>query len=139
MNRSSSTPALVLNLRPLGENNTSVTLITKTEGIIYATLYGGPKSKMRSLVTLWNSGNIFLYENSEKNQIKISDFDVKNYHTSFSQNLFKQYAASLAAELTIKTKCGGSYEECFSLLTGFLDGLDLVNEEQGRLGLIRFL
>ena len=139
MNRSSSTSAIVLSLRPLGENNSSVTLLTPDAGIVYAVLYGGPKSRLRSLVAQWNSGKIWLYENPEKNQIKISDFEVTNYHASFSQNLFKSYAASLAAELAIKTRCGGSAEYCFKLLSGFLDGMELCDEEQSRLGLLRFL
>ena len=139
MNRSTSTSAIVLSLRPLGENNSSVTLLTPEEGIVYAVLYGGPKSRLRSLVSQWNSGKIWLYENPEKNQIKISDFEVSNYHASFSQNLFKSYAASLAAELVIKTRCGGSASQCHRLLSGFMDGMELCDEEQSRLGLIRFL
>lgn len=139
MNRSFSASAIVLSLKPLGENNSSVTLLTSDRGIIYATLYGGPKSKMRSLVSTWNSGTIYLYENPEKNQIKISDFDVKNYHSTFSQNLYKSFAAALVAEIAIKTKCGGSYENCFTLVSGFFDGMELCNEDQSRVGLIRFL
>lgn len=139
MNRSSSTSAIVLSLRPLGENNSSVTLLTPEDGIIYAVLYGGPKSRLRSLVAQWNSGKVWLYENPEKNQIKISDFEVTNYHASFSQNLYKSYAASLAAELAIKTRCGGSSQQCYRLVSGFLDGMELCDEEQSRLGLLRFL
>lgn len=139
MNRSSSTSALVLNLKPLGENNSSVTLLTPDQGIVYATLYGGPKSKLRSLVAQWHSGKIWLYENPDKKQIKISDMDVANYHSSFGQNLFKMFAASLAAELAIKTRCAGSNEQCFNLISGFFDGMELCDEEQSRLGLLRFL
>ena len=139
MNRSSSTSAIILSLKPLGENNSSVTLLTPDAGIVYAVLYGGPKSRLRSLVAQWNSGKIWLYENPEKNQIKISDFEVLNYHSSFSQNLFKSYAASLAAELAIKTRCAGSAGQCHRLLSGFLDGMELCDEEQSRLGLMRFL
>lgn len=139
MNRSTSSPAIILNLKPMGENNSQVTLLTPSQGIVYSTLYGGPKSKLRSLVSQWNSGNVWLYEVPEKNQIKISDFEVKNYHGTFSENLFKMYAASLAAELAIKTRCGGSNEEAFVLISGFLDGMELCNEEQSRVGLIRFL
>ena len=139
MNRSSQCPAIILSIRPLGENNSSVTLLTPTQGVIYAILYGGPKSKLRSLVAQWNSGNIWLYNNPEKKQIKISDFEVKNYHSTFTESLFKLYAASLAAELAIKTKCGGSNDICFNLISGFLDGMELCNEEQSKLGLIRFL
>ena len=139
MNRSTSTLAIILSLKPLGENNSSVTLLTPEAGIVYAVLYGGPKSRLRSLVAQWNSGKVWLYENPEKNQIKISDFEVLNYHASFSQNLFKSYAASLAAELAIKTRCGGSAEQCHRLLSGFLDGMELCDEEQSRVGLMRFL
>lgn len=139
MNRSTSTSAIVLSLKPLGENNSSVTLLTPESGIVYAVLYGGPKSRLRSLVSQWNSGKVWLYENPEKNQIKISDFEVANYHASFSQNLFKSYAASLAAELAIKTRCAGSTSQCFLLISGFLDGMELCDEQQSRLGLIRFL
>ncbi len=130
---------MVLSLKPAGENNSNVTLLTPDKGIIYATLYGGPKSKLRSLVSLYNAGTIWLYESPEKNQTKISDFDVKNYHPNLSQNLFKIYAASLAAELSIKTHAAGSPQECFKYVCGFLDGMELCNEEQSRLGLIRFL
>lgn len=139
MNRSSSTFAIVLNLKPLGENNFSVTLLTPLQGVIYATLYGGPKSKLRSLVSQWNSGTVLLYENPEKKQTKISDFEVKNYHSTFSENLYKMYAASLVAELVIKTRCAGSNEQCFKLVNGFFDGMQLCSEEQSRVGLIRFL
>ncbi len=139
MNRSSSSNAIILSLRPLGENNSSVTLLTPESGIVYAVLYGGPKSRLRSLVAQWNSGKVWLYENPEKNQIKISDFEVLNYHTSFSENLFKSYAASLAAELAIKSRCAGSAGQCYRLLSGFFDGMELCDEEQSRLGLIRFL
>ena len=139
MNRSSSTSAIILSLRPLGENNSSVTLLTPEAGIVYAVLYGGPKSRLRSLVSQWNSGKVWLYENPEKNQIKISDFEVTNYHASFSSNLFKSYAASLAAELAIKTRSAGSAQQCFRLVSGFLDGMELCDEAQSRVGLIRFL
>ena len=139
MNRSYCYNAIILSLRPLGENNSSVTLLTPENGIVYAVLYGGPKSRLKSLVAQWNSGKVWLYENPEKNQIKISDFEVTNYHASFSQNLFKSYAASLAAELAIKTRCAGSSSQCHRLLSGFLDGMELCDEEQSRLGLLRFL
>ena len=139
MQRSFFTNAIILNLKPAGENNSTVTLLTPDKGIIYATLYGGPKSKLRSLVALWHAGKIWLYENPEKKQTKISDMEVTNYHSTFGQNLFKMYAASLAAELAIKTRCTGSPQECFKIVSGFLDGMELCDEESCRLGMLRFL
>lgn len=139
MNRTTSNNAIVLSLKTLGENNFSVTILTREQGVIFGTLYGGPKSKLRSLVSQWNAGVIYLYENQEKNQIKISDFDVKKFHDSFSENLFKSFASSLAAEIVIKTRCGGSNQQVFDLVSGFFDGMELSDEAQSRVGLIRFL
>lgn len=139
MNRTTSNNAIILSLKTLGENNFSVTILSKEQGIVYGTLYGGPKSKLKSLVSQWNSGIIYLYENQEKNQIKISDFDVKKFHSSFSENLFKSFAASLVAEIAIKTRCGGSNLQTFELVSGFFDGMELADEAQSRVGLIRFL
>ena len=137
--RNFSTPALILSTQISGENNRRVTVFSPDEGIHFATLYGGPKSKLRSLVSPMNSGLLYLYRDQVKNQTKITDFDVKNYHLSFRENLFKTYAASFATEILIKTKCAGSPKEAWKIINGFLDGIDLSSEDESRLGLIRFL
>ncbi|MBR1722131.1 MAG: recombination protein O N-terminal domain-containing protein, partial [Treponema sp.] len=123
--RNFSTPALILSVQLQGESNRRVTIFSPHEGIFTATLYGGPKSKLRALVSPMNSGLIYLYRDEVKNQIKITDFDVKNYHLSFRENLFKTWAASFATEILIKTKCAGSSEEAWRIMNGFLDGLEL--------------
>ena len=137
--RNISTPATILNTKQSGENNKTITLLTPSYGITYSTLYGGPKSKLRSLVSPFNSGTIYLYNDDSKQSSKITDFDVKKYHPSFSENLFKTYSASLGAEILIKTKCGGSFEQAFYLYNGLLDGMELSDEKNSRLGLIRFI
>ena len=137
--RNLSTPALILSVAMSGENNRRATVFSPDEGIFSATLYGGPKSRMRSLVSPMNSGTLYLYRDESKNQTKITDFDVKNYHLSFRENLFKTYAASLATEILLKTKCAGSPQESWRILNGFLDGMEFSDENESRLGLIRFL
>jgi len=142
MNRNYQTEAVVLSLSSLGENNSLVTLLTRDRGIVKACLYGGPKSKLKSLCAQFHTGKVWIYETPEKNQNKISDFEVTKYHGTFSENLFKSYAALLASELAIKTECAGggdNIENCWNLINGFFDGLELCNEEQGKAGLIRFL
>lgn len=142
LNRNYQTQAIVLSLSSLGENNSLVTLLTKDRGIVKTCLYGGPKSKLKSLCAQWNEGTVWIYETPEKNQSKISDFEAKSYHGTFGENLFKSYAALLAAELVIKTECAGggdNIENCWNLIKGFYDGLELSNEEQGKAGLVRFL
>ena len=139
MSRNSTQEALVLAVREQGENNRSVTLLSPQEGILYATLYGGAKSKMRSLVSPFNRGRIWLYKDEVRHSVKITDFDVQSYHLSFRESLFKSWAATLAAETVIKTKCAGSPAECWRLTNGFLDGMELSSERESRLGLIRFI
>ena len=137
--RNFSTPALILSTQISGENNRRVTIFSPDEGIHFATLYGGPKSKLRSLVSPMNSGVIYLYRDEVKKQTKITDFDVKNCHLSFRENLFKTYASSLVTEILIKTRCAGSSKEAWRIVNGFLDGIELSSEDDSRLGLIRFL
>lgn len=140
--RNFSASAIILNVQISGENNRNITIFSPDEkiaGISYATLYGGPKSKLRSLVSPMNSGIIYLYRDESKNQTKITDFDVKKYHLSFRENLFKTWAADLSAEILIRTKCAGSPEETWKIENGLLDGMELSDENESRRGLVRFL
>lgn len=131
--------AVILSIKKQGEQNRLVTYFTKEDGICTSILYGGPKSKLRSKVSQWNIGTIYVYIDEVKKSSKITDFDVTSYHLSFNESLFKMWAASFATEVVFTTKCAGSIEECFFLFTGFLDGLDIATEQQGITGLIRFL
>lgn len=140
--RNFSCPAIILNVKISGENNRNIMIFSpdeKTPGISFATLYGGPKSKLRSLVSPMNTGIIYLYKDEQKNQTKITDFDVKKYHLSFRENLFKTWAADLSAEILIKTKCAGSPKEVWKIENGLLDGMELSDEAESRAGLVRFL
>ena len=139
MQRNVITDALILSVSQLGENNRSVCMLTPDDGISYAVLYGGPKSKLKGLVSPFCRGKIYLYCDNVKKSTKITDFDVKNFHLSFRESLFKSWAASLACEIALKTKCAGNASECWYLLNGFLDGLELCDDANGQLGLIRFL
>ncbi len=138
MQRNLVTLATVISIKPSGENNASVCFLTKEEGVVYGILYGGRKSRLRSLVSTWNTG--ILYLSFSKGSYKISDFDVKEYHPSFRENIFKSCAASLAAEVALKTKCAGNSEVCWALVNGFLHGLDVCQAQDAAVsGLIRFL
>ncbi|MCR5612985.1 DNA repair protein RecO [Treponema sp.] len=137
--RNKQATALILGVKAQGESNRLVTYLSPEEGICTSILYGGPKSKLKSLVSPWNCGTIYIYSDEVKHTSKITDFDVQKYHLSFRESLFKTWAANLATEIVLLSKCGGSPEECFTLINGFLDGLDLSDERQGQTGLIRFL
>ncbi|MBO4404404.1 MAG: DNA repair protein RecO C-terminal domain-containing protein [Treponema sp.] len=137
--RNKSTEAIILSVKVSGENNRSVLLLSPEAGLFYATLYGGPKSRLRSLVQNFNTGKIWYYEDETKHSRKITDFEGKSFRLSFSSDIYKMMAANLAGELVIKTKAAGEPGKAFYLLNGFLDGMDRSSEEESRLGLLRFL
>jgi len=137
--RNSSCEALILNVTQQGENNRTVCLLSPEEGVFYATLFGGGKSRFKSLVSPFNRGIVYLYRDEVKKSVKITDFDVKKYHPTFRESLYKSFAANMAAEIAIKSKCAGSSQEAFRIINGFLDGMDLSDEDDSRLGTIRFI
>lgn len=139
MSRTVRTEAVVLAVRAQGEHNRTVTLLSPDDGVQYATLYGGAKSRLRSLVSPFNRGRVWLYRDEVRGSLKITDFDAYCYHLSFRENLFKSWAAALAAETVIQTRCAGSPDECWRLVNGFLDGMELSSEDASRAGLIRFI
>ena len=137
--RNKSTQAIILSVKQQGENNRSACIVSPDRGVFYATLYGGSKSKMRSLVQPFNAGLIYLYEDEARHFIKISDFDVKSCHVSLHTDIYKMMAANLASELLIKTKCAGEYSSAFTLFSAFLEGLERTQGFASRTGTIRFL
>lgn len=143
MTRDVREQGIVLNVRNVGENNSTVTLLCRKFGIVYATLYGGPKSRLRSRLSQWNSGTVLLYcshSGDMDSGVKVSDFDVAHFHLTFRECIYKDYAASVAAETAIVTKCAGNAQGCYTLVSAFLDGLD-ATEEAGALetSLVRFI
>ncbi|MFA6937751.1 MAG: DNA repair protein RecO [Treponema sp.] len=137
--RNTSTDAIILTIKEQGESNRNVCAFSPELGIFYATLYGGAKSKMRAFVQTFNFGKIYLYTDEVRHTRKISDFDVKSCHPTFRTSLYKMWASNLAAEIILKTKCAGDDKTSFKLFSAYLDGLDACDENNARLGTIRFL
>ncbi len=138
-NRNTTTEAIILKTEVQGEHNRKVCILSPESGIFYATLYGGPKSKLCSLVQPMNSGKLWIYSDNTRHLTKISDFDVKNYHLDIRQTLKKLYAAYLACEFVLKTKAAGDAKSSFILLSAFLDGLNTVKDSDVIPAVIRFL
>ncbi len=139
MSRHTQEQALVLTSRLAGEDNRIVTLLGPQRGIFEAMLYGGRKSRLRSLVSPWHSGTIWLYHDKPRNSTKISDFDPVAFRPGLRENIYKNMAASLATELVIKTQAADEPAGCWTLLCGLLDGMELSDENNCKAGLLRFL
>ena len=131
--------AIILSVKATGASNGLVTMLGRECGIRTSLLYGGPKSRLRSLVQPFNSGCVWLYEDKAKESSKITDFQVADFHVKLKASLYKIWAASLAAELVLRTHAAGEPEGAFVLLSAFLDGTDASEEDEARLGTIRFL
>lgn len=139
MSRNSSLQALVLSVRPFGEDNRIVKFLSKEKGIFDAVLYGGPKSKLRAYVSPYHFGNLWIYTDETKHSIKITDFEVIKYHPEIRENLFKTWCASFCSELVIKTDACGEYEKIWTLANGFLDGISVSSEDECRIAFLRFI
>ncbi|MGN0729122.1 DNA repair protein RecO [Treponema sp.] len=131
--------SVILSLKKSGEDNRLVKAVSAENGIFTAMLYGGAKSRLKSLVQPFYTGILYIYADEARHSTKITDFDVQSCHLSFRTSLLKSWAASLACEIVLKTKCAGDPEKAFLLLCAFLDGIDSVEGNEIHLGILRFL
>jgi len=139
MSRTAAYSALVLRNRPSGESNSEIYLLTAEEGIIRATVYGGPKSKMRSHSAAYNSGQVWIYR-KDKDYAKLSDFDVHSWRPGLRELYERTMTAGGVAETILSTHGGGGDWSCaLKLATDTLDTLENANEELCPRLLVHFL
>ena len=140
MNRNSTVDALVLSVKPAaGENNRLASVLSPDKGIFNAVVYGGRKGRLKSLVSPYHSGKMWLYSDAVKHSVKITDFNPEHYRSGIRDNIYKACAAALCAELILKTQGAADTSSVWILANGFLDGLHLCSEEEARTGVLRFL
>jgi len=140
MSRNAVYSALVLRNRPSGESNSEVSLLTAEEGIIKATVFGGPKSKLRSHAAPYNSGKVWIYRDPAKEYGKLSDFDVQSWHPGLRELYERTMAAAGLAETILYTHAGGGdWHYAMKLAVSTLDALEAANEELCPRLLVHFL
>jgi DNA repair protein RecO (recombination protein O) len=137
MTRTFSTDALVLRVRSSGESNREAAFLSLSEGIISATLYGGPKSRLRAHVAPFHSGTLWIYRDPARGFAKVSDFDVRSWRPGLRELYERSSAASSVLE-TILAGCGGGWDEALGLAEKTLDALESAGEELCRRLLIHF-
>ena len=120
-----------------GDHRNVSLLVPQEHGctIIPATLFGGARSKLRGMVSAYQSGRVWLYSNPIKNSHKITDFSVSAYRMELRESLARSWCAAVCSEITIKT-CGTVN---WQLVNAFLDGLCVSDDEGCERGLLRFL
>ena len=110
-------------------------MLTEERGLVRAAVFGGPKSRLRSGVSPYHSGRMWLYTDPVKKTTKVTDFDVQKWREGIRESLVKTWCAALCAEVVLRSQGTADWR----LVNGFLDGINLSKEEACEPALIRFL
>jgi len=130
MPRSSVYSALILRTRASGESNRDAWMLTAEEGILRATVFGGPKSKLRSHAAPFHSGRVWIYHDPVRDTRKLSDFDVLSWRPGLRELYERAMTADAIAETILATHGGGgNWEAALALAEPALDALETANEE----------
>ncbi len=123
--RNLSFEAVVLRCRESPGGDRIVTFLAADAGLVEAFVFGGPKSKLRSLAAPYHAGTAWIYWDPVKDLRKLSDFDARETYPTLRENLRKIWAASYFTETVLRTDAaGGDSSEAFGLLRSGLAALD---------------
>ncbi|MDR2864367.1 MAG: recombination protein O N-terminal domain-containing protein [Spirochaetaceae bacterium] len=140
MNRFITNKALVLRVRNQGESNREAFFLNAEMGIIRAVVYGGPKSRLRSYVSPFHSGILYLYHDPVRDSYKVSDFDVIKWRPGIRENYERTVIAGAIAETILAGDGGGSNCQDAARLAGLsYDALENAGIEHAERILIHFL
>lgn len=140
MSRTAVYSALTLQLRNFGESNREAVFLTAEEGLVRATVFGGPKSKLRSYAAPYHGGKIWVYRDPVRDSRKLTDFDVLSWRPGIRESYGKLMAAGALAETILSSHGGGgSWTEALDLANGTLDALDAGTENTIPGTILRFL
>jgi DNA repair protein RecO (recombination protein O) len=132
--------ALILRVRPSGESNREAWILTAEEGVLRATVFGGPKSKLRAHVEPYHRGKLWIYRDPVRDSLKITDFDVQSWKPGIRESYERSAAAAAMAETILAGYGGGgSWEEAFGLADASLDALEAADERGCERCFIHFL
>ena len=130
MERHHTYSALVLRVRPSGESNRDAWFLTQEEGIFKATVFGGPKSKFRALVSPFHQGRLWVYHNPVRDSRKLTDFDVQSWRLGIRENYQRTMTAGAILEVILASQgSGGNWTSAWDRANRTLDALDQADEE----------
>jgi DNA repair protein RecO (recombination protein O) len=132
--------ALALRARESPGGSRILTLMTAEAGLVDVFVFGGPKSKLRSLASPYASGRAFVYLDPVKDFQKLSDFDVRDSYPALREDLDRLWAAGFVAEILVKTSGGGGdYPLVLELALDCLGALEDSKAGAGEAPLLLFL
>jgi DNA repair protein RecO len=123
--RSASFESVILRAKEVPSGARVVTLLSADQGIVDAFVFGGGKSKLRSLASPWHRGTAWIYRDTAKDLIKLIDFDAITEYSAIRSNLGTIGAASFASEFIVATSAlGGDWADALELTTALLSAID---------------
>ncbi|MDR3147013.1 MAG: recombination protein O N-terminal domain-containing protein [Treponema sp.] len=124
MLRTFSCEALVLKTRATGESNREAWFLCVDHGILRATVFGGPKSRLRAHVSPFHSGTLWIYRDPVRDSHKVSDFDVRSWRPGLRELYERAMAAELLADTILASHGGGGgWDSALALAGASLDAL----------------
>jgi DNA repair protein RecO (recombination protein O) len=126
--RSFTYSGLTLRVAASGESNREAWFLTAEEGVIRATVFGGPKSRLRGQVAPFHEGKLWIYHDPVRDSRKVSDFDVQFYRTGIRELYERVMAANAVAETILASHGGGgNWPIAAKLSGGVLDALEIAD------------
>lgn len=128
--RTSSFDCIVLRCRESPSGARIITLLSDEAGLVEAFVFGGPKSRLRSLASPWHEGRAWIYRDGAKDFVTLRDFDAIREFPGVRANLDAISATSLAGEFIMATSAlGGDWLDAKTLFIDFVDALDVLLTE----------
>lgn len=127
MFRSVVTPAIVIRRERLGEYHKALMLLTADQGLLSAVAYGAwrMKSRLRMASEPFTHGLVRLYHNPVKGSYKVTEIEVKEGFEGIRAELDRITAASLWAEIALRSLAAGETSAgLYQLFLGCLRLLD---------------
>ncbi len=130
MYRSITTQAIVIRRERLGEFHKNLVLLTSDMGLVRATAYGAYRmhSPLRMGSEPFTVSQARLYNNPVKQSYKVTELEIRQTFETLLQHLSRLAAASLWAEVALKSYAAGETSD--KLFRLFLDSLQLLDRSE---------
>jgi len=123
--RTATYEAVILRSKEVPSGARVVTLLSAEDGLVDAFVFGGGKSKLRSLASPWHAGRAWIYRDAAKGLVKLTDFDPAKEFAGLRGDLGAIAAASFVSEFMIATSAlGGDWADSLDLSLSALSALD---------------
>ena len=142
MFRSLIVEGFILSTARIGEIHKQVLIFTGDRGIMSAIAHGALKTtgKLKSHTELFLHCRFFLYHEPVKDSYKITDAECISSFPELRRSVVRYYAASLFAEIVLKSFAGGEANKAlFELYSAVFTLLDVIAEEKVHYLVIQFL